>query len=125
MSLPDSKAFVLLLHNPRCSKSRAALALLEARGLRVELRRYLEQPLDLAELGELRKRLGRPVAEWIRRGEDAYREAGLGPASSEEELLQALAAQPVLLERPIAIRGSTAVLGRPPEAVLRLADAAD
>ena len=111
---------LILLHNPRCSKSRAALALLERRGIRVELRLYLEQALDLSELTELRKRLARPVSEWIRRGEDTYREVGIGPAPTEPELLAAIAAHPILLERPIAIRGARAVVGRPPERVLEL-----
>jgi arsenate reductase len=122
MALLETTASLLLLHNPRCAKSRAALALLEQRGVDVEVRRYLDQPLTPAELRELRRRLARPVAEWIRTGESAYRQSGLGPRSSEEEMFAALAAHPVLLERPIAIRGKHAVVGRPPENVLELVD---
>jgi len=120
MSLPSSDERVLVLHNPRCSKSRAALALLEARGVAHDVRRYLDEPLDAAELAELRRRLDRPVREWVRRGEAAFREAGLDAASSDEDLLAAMLRHPVLIERPIAIRGSRAVVGRPPDEVLGL-----
>ncbi len=120
MPLPRSGDELLLLHNPRCSKSRAARALLEERGVRFAERRYLEEPLSRAELVELRARLGRPVSQWTRQNEDAYREAGLGPGTSEDALLDALAAHPVLLERPILVRGRRAALGRPPERLLEL-----
>ncbi len=120
MILPDAESTILLLHNPRCSKSRAALALLTARGAAVREHRYLDEPLSRAELEELRTRLGRPPAEWVRRGEPAYREAGLSEASSEAQLLDAMAAHPILIERPILVRGRRAVVGRPPERVLEL-----
>jgi arsenate reductase len=116
---PDADT-LLLLHNPRCSKSRAARALLEERGVAFRERRYLEQPLSREELDELRRRLGRPAREWIRSGESAYREAGLGDDATEAALLEAVAAQPILMERPIAVCGERAVVGRPPENVLEL-----
>jgi len=119
MSLPDDDS-LLLLHNPRCSKSRAALALLEERGVDFAVRRYLDEPLDAEELASLRRRLDRPAAEWLRRGEDAYREAGLGPDSDEAAILAAMAAHPILVERPVLVRGGRAVVGRPPERVLEL-----
>lgn len=111
---------VLLLHNPRCSKSRAARALLEARGVAFRERRYLEEPLGREELEVLQRCLGRPIREWIRSGESAYAEAGLGPDASETALRDAVAAHPILMERPIAVRGARAVVGRPPERVLEL-----
>jgi arsenate reductase (glutaredoxin) len=111
----------LLIHNPRCSKSRAAKTLLEERGVPFELRLYLEDPLTRAELGELRTRLGRPALEWTRRGEPAYAIAGLGPQSDDDAVLAAIAKHPELLERPILVRGDKAVVGRPPESVLELA----
>jgi arsenate reductase len=120
MSLPDSEEELLLLHNPRCSKSRAARTLLEERGASFRERRYLDEPLDRDELAELRRRLGRPVREWTRTGEAAWKEAGLGPDADEGALLDALAARPVLMERPILVRGRRAVVGRPPEQVLDL-----
>ncbi len=123
MSLPESDAQILLLHNPRCSKSRAARALLEARGAAFEERRYLEDPLSRPELEELRARLDRPAAEWLRRGEAAYREAGLAEDSSEAEVLDAMAAHPIRIERPILVRGARARVGRPPEQILTLLQA--
>jgi arsenate reductase len=113
---------LVLLHNPRCSKSRAAKELLEARGVAFEERRYLERPLTRAELATLARKLGRPAREWVRRGEDAYREAGLGPTSDDGAILDAMARQPVLIERPILVGDERAVVGRPPEALLALLD---
>jgi arsenate reductase len=120
MSLPRSDQHVVVLHNPRCSKSRRALELLAGRGVELLARPYLEQPLDRAELDDLARRLGRPAREWVRTGESAWREAGLGPDSSEDEILDAMAEHPILIERPIVVRGLRAVVGRPPEAVLEL-----
>jgi arsenate reductase len=111
---------LVLLHNPRCSKSRAAKQLLDDRGAAYAERRYLEQPLSRAELADLARKLGRPAREWVRKGEDAYREAGLGPDASDSQILDAMARHPVLIERPILIAGERAALGRPPEALLAL-----
>jgi arsenate reductase len=119
MALPDGDALVLL-HNPGCSKSRAARALLEERGVRFEERRYLDDPLTRAELAALRERLGRPASEWVRSGEPAYAQAGLGAGASEAQILDAMAAHPILIERPILVRGARAVVGRPPERLLEL-----
>jgi arsenate reductase len=116
--LPD--ATPLLIHNPRCSKSRKALALLEERSVRFELRLYLEDALSRAELAELRRRLGRPAREWVRCGEPAFAAAGLGSESGDDAVLDAIAAHPELLERPILVRGERAVVGRPPEKILEL-----
>jgi arsenate reductase len=110
----------VLLHNPRCSKSRAAKALLEERGVPFEVRLYLEAPLTRAELAALARRLGRPAREWVRRGEAAFAAAGLRPDSDEDAVLDAIAAHPELLERPILVHGERAVVGRPPERVLDL-----
>jgi arsenate reductase len=114
--LPDSDE-VVLLHNPRCSKSRAVRTLLEERGIEFQERRYLEDPLSRAELEELGRRLARPPREWVRGGEAAWRETGIGPEAEEGPLLEAMAAHPILMERPIVVRGPRAIVGRPPEAV--------
>jgi len=120
MSLPDSDDEILLLHNPRCSKSRAVHALLEASGRAFAERRYLEDPLSREELEELGRRLERPIGEWVRRKEAAWSEAGLTGSSSPDALLDAVARHPALLERPIVVRGRRAVVGRPPEEVERV-----
>lgn len=112
-----------IYHNPRCSKSRAALAILQAHEFPLRVVEYLKEPLTRAELAGLRKKLGLPPAEWIRRTEAEYKQAGLGPHSSEAQLLDAMATHPVLIERPIVVRGDRAVVGRPPERVLELVEA--
>jgi arsenate reductase len=119
-SLPDSDATFLLLHNPRCSKSRAARGLLEERGVAFAERRYLDDPLSLAELYELADRLGRPPRAWSRSGEEAWTAAGLGDDASDDAILRAMAAHPILIERPILVRGRRAAIGRPPERILEL-----
>ena len=119
--LPRTEDELLLLHNPRCSKSRAARALLEARGVGFRERRYLEEPLSLEELRGLAARLGRPAREWARHGEPAWQAAGLADGdASEPDVLAAMAAHPVLIERPILVRGERAIVGRPPERILDL-----
>ena len=87
MALPTSEDELLLLHNPRCSKSRAAKALLEERGVHFRERLYLEEPLDRAELAELGDRLGRPIGEWTRRKEAAFADAGLEPDAKADAIL--------------------------------------
>jgi arsenate reductase len=118
--LPRDAEATLLIHNPRCSKSRQTLALLEERGVDFEVRAYLDEPLTREELTELGKRLARPVAEWVRTGEPCYQEAGLAVDSSDDALLDAIAKHPKLLQRPIVVRGDRAEIGRPPEQVLEL-----
>lgn len=111
---------VTIYHNPRCSKSRAALALLQERNVPVRVVEYLKDPPSRSVLAALRKQLGLAPAEWIRTGEAAFKQAGLGKDSPEGVLLDAMAAYPILIERPIAVRGDRAVVGRPPARVLEL-----
>lgn len=106
-----------LLHNPRCSKSRQTLALLEQAGVDVQVRRYLDAPLSRDELGALSAQLGAPVIAWTRSKEAAFREAGLSPDAGDEVLLDAMAKHPILMERPIVISGERALVARPPELV--------
>lgn len=110
-----------LYHNPRCSKSRGALELLEARGLQPNMRRYLETPPSAAELKELLGKLGISARQLLRTGEEEYQTLGLAaPALSEDQLIKAMVAHPRLIERPILINGDKAVIGRPPEKVLEI-----
>ena len=111
---------LIIYHNPRCAKSRAALAILQAHEWPLRVVEYLKEPLSRAELASLKRKLGAGPLRWIRKGEPAYKEAGLNPGSTEDELLDAMAKHPILLERPIVVRGTRAVVGRPPERVLEL-----
>ena len=119
MALPDDETLVLI-HNPRCSKSRAARGLLEERGVAFVERLYLEDRLSRDELTDLAARLARPLSEWTRTKEAAFREAGLTDGASDDAILDAMAEHPILVERPILVRGRRAVVGRPPEDVLSL-----
>lgn len=112
---------VRLFHNPRCSKSREAHALLQARGVAFEEVRYLEVPPTAGELRDLLRRLGLPARALLRTSEDAYAALGLAdPALPEAALVDAMAREPRLIERPILVVGDRAVVGRPPERVLEL-----
>ncbi|MXW73827.1 MAG: arsenate reductase (glutaredoxin) [Gammaproteobacteria bacterium] len=111
----------VLYHNPRCSKSRAALALLQERDIDLEVLRYLENPPDEASLRDLLGQLGFTPLELMRRGEARYRELGLKAADvSDDERIRAMAENPILIERPIFVARGKAVVGRPPERVLEL-----
>lgn len=112
---------LVLYHNPRCSKSRQALALLEERGLKPTVIRYLETPPSLVELKRLAKQLEVVPREMMRAGDDLFRELGLdAPGTTDDRLFAAMAAHPALIERPILVAGRRAVIGRPPERVLEL-----
>ncbi|MBF7729386.1 arsenate reductase (glutaredoxin) [Pseudomonas sp. N040] len=108
-------------HNPRCSKSRSALELIESRGLQPRIVRYLETPPSAAELRELLHKLGISARQLLRSGEDEYKALNLADSTlSEAALLDAMLSHPKLMERPILVAGDRAVIGRPPEKVLEL-----
>jgi arsenate reductase len=112
-----------LFHNPRCSKSRAALELLRERGVDPDIRDYQQQPPTVGELQELVRKLGSGARSLLRTGESEYATLGLNdPAVDDATLLAAMAAHPRLIERPIFIDGERAIIGRPPERVLALLD---
>lgn len=111
---------VTIYHNPRCSKSRETLALLEANGVKPEIVRYLETPPDRETLQILLQKLGMSsVRQLMRTKEELYKTLRLDDAD-EALLLDALTAHPALLERPVVINGDRARIGRPPEAVLEI-----
>jgi arsenate reductase len=112
---------VTIYHNPRCSKSRQALALLEEKGVRPEIVEYLKTPPSAAELRAILGMLGLAPRELMRRKEASYKEAGLDdPALGDDALIAAMVAHPVLIERPIVVKDGRAALGRPPEAILEI-----
>ena len=110
-----------LYPNPRCSKSRGALELLEARGLTPTVVRYLDTPLDAAQLERLLGKLGISARQLLRTGEDEYKALNLADASlSQAQLIAAIATHPKLMERPILEAGEKAMIGRPPEKILEI-----
>jgi len=112
---------ISLYHNPRCSKSRAALALLREHGVEPDIIEYLQTPPTAAQLKALLKKLGLKAVEVVRKGEDEYQRYAKKDLT-EMDWIDAIAEHPILLERPIVVRGDRAVIGRPPEAVLKLLD---
>lgn len=116
--MPNARIY----HNPRCSKSRAALALLQARLPQAQVIEYLRTPPTREELVALLARLGLRAEELVRRGEAVFKEKYAGRTLTEEQWIDALLADPVLIERPIVVVGDRAVLGRPPERVQDLLD---
>lgn len=112
---------VTIYHNPRCSKSRETLSLLREKGIEPTIVEYLKTPPDAATLRRLVGMLGGDARAMMRRDEPAYKAAGLDdPALDTEALIAAMVREPVLIQRPIVVRGGRAAIGRPPEAVLDL-----
>jgi arsenate reductase len=114
--MPDFKIY----HNPRCSKSRKTLDLLRENGIEPRIIEYLNVPPALQELKDLIKALNRTPSEILRTKEPQFKQAGLHPGSSDESILKAIVQYPQLLERPIVTNGKHAIIGRPPENVLKL-----
>ncbi|WP_224815482.1 arsenate reductase (glutaredoxin) [Hasllibacter sp. MH4015] len=110
---------LIFWHNPRCSKSRQALTLLEDAGHAPSVRLYLSQTPDEGEITELLNALGVAPRALMRRGEKIYKDLGLSEAD-DTALIVAMATHPILIERPILIAGEQAVIGRPPERVMAL-----
>lgn len=109
-----------LWHNPRCAKSRAALALLADRGIVPQVRLYLKEPPTRAEIVAARDALGVPAIAMMRPKEPAFRDAGLSVDMPEDRLIDAMATHPVLIERPVLFANGRAAIGRPPEAILAI-----
>lgn len=111
---------ITIWHNPRCSKSRQTLGLLEENGHAPAIRRYLEDAPTEKEIRHVLTALDLPAIAMMRTGEAAFRELGLSKTDSDDQLITAMASDPRLIERPIVISDSRAAIGRPPEAVLTL-----
>jgi arsenate reductase len=112
---------VTIYHNPRCSKSRATLALIEARGIKPKIVDYLKTPPSAAELKAILRKLGLKARDVLRAGEPIYAELGLEDRDLDDDALIALMVKnPILIERPIIVAGNKAAVGRPPENVLAI-----
>ncbi len=107
-------------HNPRCSKSRAGLALLRENGAQPEVCKYLEDAPSAGEIRTVLAKLNIPAISMMRTAEKTFKELGLTKTSPDEVLIQAMADHPTLIERPLAIAGDKAAIGRPPENLLDL-----
>ncbi len=111
---------IVIWHNPRCSKSREALKLLEAEGVEPKVVKYLEETPSEEEIRAVLKMLGIGARDLMRTKEAIYRELGLKEVEDEDALIRAMAEHPKLIERPVVIKDGKAVLGRPPEKVVEL-----
>ena len=112
---------VTIYHNPRCSKSRQTLALLEERGIALEIVEYLKTSPSADELNRILKKLGLGPRDILRPGEAPYAALGAkGVKLDDEALIALMAKNPILIERPIVVNGNKAALGRPPESVLKI-----
>lgn len=111
---------VRILHNPRCSKSRQTLALLQENGVEPEVVEYLKTPPGTEELRRIRDSLGVETRAMMRTKEAVYRDLGLAKVDDDDALIAAMADNPILIERPIVLSGKKAAIGRPPESVLSI-----
>ena len=109
-----------IYHNPRCSKSRKTLAIIREKGEEVEIVEYLNNPPNKIELKEVLKKLGMKPGQIIRKGESIYKENYKGKSYTDEEWIEIMANNPILMERPIVVKGNKAIMGRPPENVIDL-----
>jgi len=111
---------ITLWHNPRCSKSRNALALLEEQGVEAEVVKYLDTPPSKEELTSLLKMLGMNARELMRTKESIYKELSLKDVNDEDALIETMVQNPKLIERPIVIKDGKAAIGRPIENIIEL-----
>ena len=112
---------ITIYHNPRCTKSRQTLALLEDKGINPKVVEYLKTPLNKSEVADILQKLGKSPRDIIRKGEVEYKESGADNKDlSDEQLIEKIAQNPKLLERPIVVNNQKAAVGRPPENVLAI-----
>ena len=117
--MPKS-ASCTIYHNPRCTKSRATLALLQEHGIEPTVIEYLDHPPTATTLKTILRKLGMKAEQLARKGEDIYKERWAGRELTDAKWVEVLVEHPVLIERPIVVMGERAVIGRPPENVLQL-----
>ena len=115
-----AKAGWTIYHNPRCTKSRATLALLQENGIEPVVVEYLKDPPSPATLKSVLAKLSLPAEGLVRKNEDLFNEKFAGRNFTEQKWLEVLSENPILIERPIVVKGDQAVIGRPPESVLPL-----
>ncbi len=120
MKKTSTQAACTIYHNPRCSKSRATLALLRERGIELKVVEYLATPPSVPELRSILGKLKLKPDQLLRKSEDAYKTKVSGKRLSDAQLLTLMADNPILIERPIVVIGERAAIGRPPENVLFL-----
>lgn len=111
---------IIIWHNPRCSKSRQTLQLLQERGINPTVVEYLKTPPSTEQITEILKKLNLSAGQMVRKSESVYRENAIADIDSEEGLIEAMRNYPILIERPIVINGDRAAVGRPPESVLSI-----
>ena len=112
---------VTIYHNPRCSKSRQTLSLLQEKSININVIEYLKTPPDISQLKQILKQLGYEPRQLMRKSERIYKDLGLGNENkTAEDLVNAMAQNPILIERPIVLSGEKAAIGRPPESVLNV-----
>jgi len=112
---------IVIYHNPRCTKSRETMKLLEEKGIKPQVIEYLQTPPSATELKDLLAKLGIGPRELLRKGEAPYKDLKLAdPKLSDSAIIKAMVENPILIERPIVVNGKKAALGRPPESVLKI-----
>ena len=112
---------VTIYHNPRCSKSRQTLSLLQEQSININVIEYLKTPPDISQLKQILKQLGYEPRQLMRKSEQIYKNLDLGNENkTAEDLVNAMAQNPILIERPIVLSGDKAAIGRPPESVLNI-----
>tara|TARA_Y100000739_G_scaffold33910_1_gene25860 strand:- start:1550 stop:1897 length:348 start_codon:yes stop_codon:yes gene_type:complete len=112
---------VTIFHNPRCSKSRQTLSLIQEKNIDINIIEYLKTPPDISQLKQILKQLGYEPRQLMRKSEQIYKDLDLGNENkTTEDLVIAMAQNPILIERPIVLSGEKAAIGRPPESVLNI-----
>ena len=112
---------VTIFHNPRCSKSRQTLSLVQEKNIDINIIEYLKTPPDISQLKQILKKLGYEPRQLMRKSEQIYKDLDLGNENkTAEDLVIAMAQNPILIERPIVLSGEKAAIGRPPESVLNI-----